>query len=70
MDQARERDADEMCSGEVSGPKTNNLDPTEINVSIPGSVKIDTYNITGSSLHTLKSYNIKGFTIIGTLLID
>ena len=52
----------------MSGPKTNNLDPTEIYVSIPGSVKIDTYNITGSSLHTLKSYNTKGFTIIGTHL--
>jgi hypothetical protein len=52
----------------VSEPKTNNLDPTRINVSIPGSVDIDTYNITGSSLHTLKFYNTKGFTIIGTHL--
>ena len=45
----------------VSGPKTNNLDPTEINVSIPGSVNIDTCNTAGSSLHMLK------FTILRVL---
>jgi hypothetical protein len=45
----------------LSGPKTNNLDPTLINVSIPGSINIDTCNTAGSSLHTLK------FTILGVL---
>src|SRR5512136_2506379 len=45
----------------LSELKTNYLDPTLINVSIPGSVDIDTYNITGSSLHTLK------FTTLGVL---
>jgi hypothetical protein len=37
------------------------MDPTEINVSIPGLVNIDTCNTTGSSLNTLK------FTIVGVL---
>ncbi len=45
----------------MSELETNNLDPTEINVSIPRSVNFDTYNITGSSLHTLK------FTLLGVL---
>ena len=54
----------------MSEPKTKYLDPTKNNVSIPGSVNIDTYNITDSSLHTLKFYNTKGFTIIGTHLTN